>query len=153
MPPALHDHAVTALDATRPAAGAAPCPLCGASGAQPLFAVEGCASPVVGCPACGLARLDPVPADEELGRFYPDSYYGDPGVKFRPPVEWLVRAIGARHIRFLARGVPPGGRILDVGCGLGDESIGFAGDGAAGLTPTWRSSTPASASNDTNPRV
>jgi SAM-dependent methyltransferase len=119
MPPALHDHAVTPLDATQVAAHAAACPLCGAAGARPRFSVEGCASSVVECPACGLARLDPLPSDEELAGFYSDAYYGDPGLKFRPAIEWLVRAVGTRHIRFLARGVPAGGRILDVGCGRG----------------------------------
>jgi SAM-dependent methyltransferase len=119
MPPNLHDHAVTALDPQRGPASAAPCPLCGAGGGRSIFAVEGCASPVVACQECGLARLDPMPSDEELARFYPDAYYGDPGIKFQSTVEWLVRAVGARHIRFLASGVPPGGRILDVGCGRG----------------------------------
>jgi 2-polyprenyl-3-methyl-5-hydroxy-6-metoxy-1,4-benzoquinol methylase len=119
MPPSLHDHAVTVLDPERGPASAAPCPLCGAVGGRAIFAVEGCASPVVACPTCGLARLEPLPSDDELSRFYPDAYYGDPGVKFQSTIEWLVRAVGARHIRFLARGVPPGGRILDVGCGRG----------------------------------
>jgi SAM-dependent methyltransferase len=119
MPPALHDHAVTLLDGSPAAPGVAPCPLCAGGESRPVFAVEGCASPVVVCPACGLARFEPVPADEELARFYPDAYYGDPGIKFQPLVERVVRAIGSRHIRFLARGVPPGGRILDVGCGRG----------------------------------
>ncbi len=29
---------------------------------------------VVRCAECGLARLDPMPAPEELGRFYPSGY-------------------------------------------------------------------------------
>jgi 2-polyprenyl-3-methyl-5-hydroxy-6-metoxy-1,4-benzoquinol methylase len=116
---ALHEHAVTALDTHAVAVSADPCPLCGERSARPHFAVEGCASRVVECGGCGLARLDPLPSDEELARFYPDAYYGDPGVKFQPAIEWLVRAVGTRHIRFLARGVVPGGRILDVGCGRG----------------------------------
>jgi 2-polyprenyl-3-methyl-5-hydroxy-6-metoxy-1,4-benzoquinol methylase len=119
MPAGLHDHAVTVLDAPCAAAGAAPCPLCGAGNGRPVFAVKGCPSLLLACPSCGLARLEPLPSAEELARFYPDAYYGDPGVKFRPQVEWLVRAIGSRHIRFLARRVPAGGRILDVGCGRG----------------------------------
>jgi SAM-dependent methyltransferase len=126
---ALHDHAVTALDAGGLALHAAPCPLCGAADQRPRFAVDGCKSAVVECRTCGLARLDPLPDDDEIAGFYPDAYYGDPGVKFRAPVEWLVRAVGSRHIRFLARGVPKGGRILDVGCGRGVLLADLAGHG------------------------
>ena len=118
MAPGLHDHAVTDLFGEPPAV-TAPCPLCGGGRAQPRFAVEGCPSRVVACEACGLARLEPLPSDEELAAYYPDAYYGDPGQKFQGPVERIVRALGSRHIRFLSRGVRPGGRFLDVGCGRG----------------------------------
>lgn len=114
----LHGHAVTELPGAE-APGAGACPACGGGPARERFAVEGCASRVVVCDACGLGHLHPVPGEEEIASFYPDAYYGDPGTKFRGPVEWVVRVIGARHVRFLASGVPPGGRFLDVGCGRG----------------------------------
>lgn len=119
MAPDLHDHAVRLLDDRAVTPGAGACPLCGADGARACFALDGCASQVVACPSCGLARLHPMLSEPDLASYYPDAYYGDPGMKFRPLVETLVRAIGTRHIRFLARGVPAGGRILDVGCGRG----------------------------------
>jgi 2-polyprenyl-3-methyl-5-hydroxy-6-metoxy-1,4-benzoquinol methylase len=51
--------------------------------------------------------------------FYPDEYYGEPGTKFQPLVERLVRLVGERHIGFLSRNLAPGARVLDVGCGRG----------------------------------
>ncbi len=119
MSSTLHEYAVTTVAGATMGEAAAPCPLCGERRAEPRFAIDGCESRLVVCPSCGLGRLDPLPSDEELSRFYPDAYYGDPGVKFQPLVEALVRTIGARHIRFLSRGVPAGGRVLDVGCGRG----------------------------------
>jgi SAM-dependent methyltransferase len=87
--------------------------------ARPRFAVEGIPHPLVVCDDCGLGRFAPLPAPEEVRAFYPDEYYGKPGVKFHPVVEWLVRAVGARHIAFLSRGFVAGARVLDVGCGRG----------------------------------
>jgi SAM-dependent methyltransferase len=63
--------------------------------------------------------MDPLPSPEEIAAFYPNVYYGTTGRKFKRYVEWAVRFVAARHVRFLARRVPPGGRVLDVGCGRG----------------------------------
>lgn len=60
-----------------------------------------------------------MPEKEEVRGFYPDEYYGEPGTKFQPLVERLVRLVGERHISFLSRFLAPGGRVLDVGCGRG----------------------------------
>jgi SAM-dependent methyltransferase len=60
-----------------------------------------------------------MPGPEEVRAFYPNDYYGEPGGKFQPLVERVVRAVGARHIRFLCRGLARGARVLDVGCGRG----------------------------------
>jgi 2-polyprenyl-3-methyl-5-hydroxy-6-metoxy-1,4-benzoquinol methylase len=104
-------------DAT--AVDVSPCPVCRESRARPRFAVEGVSSRVVVCEGCGLGRFEPMLAPDEVSAFYPDEYYGQPGVKFHPLVEGLVRAVGARHIAFLTRGLAPGARVLDVGCGRG----------------------------------
>ncbi len=74
---------------------------------------------VVVCTKCGLGRVHPTPSPERLRTLYPDEYYGEPGRKFRPLIEWLVRVVGERHIAFLSRELNAGARILDVGCGRG----------------------------------
>jgi len=97
----------------------AACVVCGATRARERFEVEGVAARVVGCEGCGLGRFHPWLGAEQVRAFYPDEYYGEPGAKFQPLVERLVRLVGARHIGFLSRGLRPGARILDVGCGRG----------------------------------
>jgi SAM-dependent methyltransferase len=81
--------------------------------------VDGVTAAVVVCADCGLGRFEPMLGVDEVRAFYPDEYYGQPGVKFHPFIERLVRAIGARHIAFLSRGLPEKARVLDVGCGRG----------------------------------
>ena len=68
---------------------------------------------VVGCAGCGLARLDPQPAD--IGRFYPERYWHQPGRL----EEIYRRLVIADHVRFARRALGAGRRILDVGCGSG----------------------------------
>jgi SAM-dependent methyltransferase len=87
--------------------------------ALPRFEVEGVSSALVACTTCGLGRFEPPLGADEVGRFDPDEYYGQVGSKFQPFVEKVVRWIGSRHIEYLAQGLPPGGRVLDVGCGRG----------------------------------
>jgi SAM-dependent methyltransferase len=116
--PGLHDRAIAAV-ASSELLQLSPCPICGASEARPRFAIEGLPNRVVVCAGCGLGLLHPLPGDAEIRAFYPDDYYGEPGVKFRGFVEGLVRWIGERHLGFLSQGLPRGARILDVGCGRG----------------------------------
>jgi SAM-dependent methyltransferase len=96
-----------------------PCPVCDAVQARPRFQVEGVSAPVVVCSVCGLGRFHPMLSADVVAGFYPDEYYGEPGVKFQPVIERLVRWVGQRHITFLSRGLRPGARVLDVGCGRG----------------------------------
>lgn len=93
--------------------------MCDCEEAQPRFAVAGIDAPVVVCIRCGIGRFHPIPATEEVRALYPDEYYGEPGTKFQPLVERLVRLVAARHIGFLSRNLAPGARVLDVGCGRG----------------------------------
>jgi 2-polyprenyl-3-methyl-5-hydroxy-6-metoxy-1,4-benzoquinol methylase len=97
----------------------AACPVCGGASARPRFAVEGRPWRLLVCEGCGLGRLHPLPDAATLRAFYPGDYYGEPGTKFRPLIERLVRRVGARHIGFLTRSLRPGARVLDVGCGRG----------------------------------
>lgn len=86
---------------------------------HPVFQLHGLPWRVVTCADCATGRLDPLPTAEEIASFYPAAYYGNSGRKFKRYVEWAVRFVAARHVRFLARRVPVGGRVLDVGCGRG----------------------------------
>lgn len=107
----------------RPAVGpdvvGEPCEICDDRRRERRFEVEGIASPIVVCRGCGLGRFDPMLDGDEIRALYPEDYYGEPGQKFRPILERLVRAVAARHIGFLSRGLPEGAAILDVGCGRG----------------------------------
>lgn len=96
-----------------------PCPVCRTTTARARFEVDGVGAPVVICEKCGLGRFHPMLGPDEIAALYPDAYYGEPGAKFRAHVEWVVRWIGARHVRFLSLGLAPGSRVLDVGCGRG----------------------------------
>jgi 2-polyprenyl-3-methyl-5-hydroxy-6-metoxy-1,4-benzoquinol methylase len=81
--------------------------------------VERVEAVVAVCADCGLGRFAPMLGAERVAALYPDEYYGEPGAKFGRLVEWGVRAVGARHIHFLSRGLRAGARVLDVGCGRG----------------------------------
>lgn len=115
-----YERAVAAIDRARGAPVAeGSCQACGGGEARPRFAIEGLSARLVVCARCGTGRLDPMPGAAEVASFYPAAYYGDLGAKFRGPIEWLVRVVGARHVEFLSAGIAPRGRVLDVGCGRG----------------------------------
>ena len=95
------------------------CTVCGSTRATPRFSVEGCDSPIVVCDCCGLGWFEPMLSPEAVAALYPGEYYGEPGAKFLPILEWAVRAVAARHVRFLSAGLAPGAAVLDIGCGRG----------------------------------
>lgn len=118
-PEALYGRAVRSLSDGAATTAVSPCPVCGSRAATPRFAVEGVDAPVVVCEDCGLGRFHPMLAAAQVGEFYPDEYYGEPGAKFHPVIEPVVRWIGARHVSFLTGGLPARASVLDVGCGRG----------------------------------
>jgi SAM-dependent methyltransferase len=96
-----------------------PCIVCDETRARTTYRVEGVDAPIVVCPGCGLGHYHPMPDEAEVASFYPADYYGEPGRKFRPFIEKLVRVVGKRHVLFLSRGLSGGARVLDIGCGRG----------------------------------
>jgi len=116
---ALYEHDVRASSAPAITERVSPCPICSAETAVRRFEIAGMEEGVVACTECGLGRLYPTPSPDRLRALYPDEYYGEPGRKFQPLIEGLVRAVGERHISFLSRELTAGARILDVGCGRG----------------------------------
>jgi SAM-dependent methyltransferase len=102
------------------------CPVCESEWARARFTLPGVGLRIVECTQCGLGRVHPRPDAELIAQFYPPSYYGVTGAKFVPLIEALVRLVGARHVRALSRGLQPGARVLDVGCGRGVLLSGLA---------------------------
>jgi SAM-dependent methyltransferase len=79
------------------------CPLCGHRETSELFSIPNQVGfRIVRCAQCGLARTDPQPTDEELGRAYERDYATVSGRKFAPLVERARRAIARRLARKVA---------------------------------------------------
>jgi SAM-dependent methyltransferase len=78
---------------------------------------------VVRCGECGLVRLDPQPAPEELRQYYPDSYWFAPDQSAASRLEEAYRRLVLRdHVRFVAQALcrsQARGPLLDVGSGGG----------------------------------
>jgi|CXWL01.1.fsa_nt_gi SAM-dependent methyltransferase len=97
------------------------CPVCGGCETEPLFAandrLEIAAEPVEirKCRGCGLGVTWPPTDDDDLGRFYPDGYWGEGA---EPTDEWLRRS-QREKTDIVDRVAPAGGRLMDVGCGSG----------------------------------
>lgn len=123
------------------------CPCCGHDIVAPRFEIAELDFRIAQCESCHSARMLPMPRPQQIAAFYPASYYGATGAKFEPVAEALVRFVGARQAKSLAKGLPVGARVLDVGCGRGVllqsladqgcEAFGFeiSGTAAAGLDP------------------
>ncbi|MBI5240391.1 MAG: class I SAM-dependent methyltransferase [Elusimicrobia bacterium] len=73
---------------------------------------------VLRCRTCGLGLTAPPVPPTEIGRWYPEAYYGKENVRFNALFELLTRWFRRRRARVLRRRVPPGA-VLDVGCGRG----------------------------------
>src|SRR5947199_2123930 len=78
---------------------------------------------VVRCVDCGLIRLDPHPAPDQLHRYYPDGYWFSPDETAAGRMEQAYRRLVLRdHVQFVAQALGSSrarGPLLDVGCGGG----------------------------------
>jgi len=71
------------------------------------------------CRACGAAFLYPQPSEEELARYYDETYYGKNRKKFLSAVETGIAALTWMKWRSVRNLLLPGARLLDIGCGRG----------------------------------
>jgi SAM-dependent methyltransferase len=125
----LYGRRVTPTIDGRPLVAVPHCPVCETVEAVPLYDIEATPGRLVQCPTCGTGRVSPLPDGDELSGYYSSAYYGESGRKFNRFLEAMIRFIAARHLGFLARRVPPGGRVLDIGCGRGTLLSGLADRG------------------------
>jgi SAM-dependent methyltransferase len=78
---------------------------------------------VVRCSGCGLLRIDPPPAPDELHLYYPDNYWFSPDTNAASRLEETYRRTVLRdHVAFVEgalRSSQARGPLLDAGCGGG----------------------------------
>lgn len=73
------------------------------------------------CRGCGVAQLHPFPSLDELKRAYEVDYHGYAAASSKGVLYSLLFALhNARFERGIRRLLPPGSRVLDVGCGSGE---------------------------------
>ncbi|MEE8116262.1 MAG: class I SAM-dependent methyltransferase [Gemmatimonadales bacterium] len=83
----------------------------------------------VRCTDCALVRLDPFPSLDVLDAAYPPDYHAyvepESGI-----TRWMRSMAFGRLAAGLAKQLPPGGAILDVGCSTGEllAAVGERGD-------------------------
>lgn len=83
---------------------------------------------IVQCGECGLVFVNPRPMEAEIGAYYPQGYESyQPVTGFRRAVKWLFLRSDLARMRRL---VPAGGRILDVGTGVGEDAAFLRDRGA-----------------------
>src|SRR5216684_121736 len=73
---------------------------------------------IVTCVQCGLARTDPQPAPDELGRYYPSGYHGVTK-RYRLRLDRSLSVLHRARIRRIERLAGGPGRVVDIGCGPG----------------------------------
>jgi 2-polyprenyl-3-methyl-5-hydroxy-6-metoxy-1,4-benzoquinol methylase len=73
---------------------------------------------VVECVSCGLARTDPQPSGDELGRYYPTGYHKSTK-RYRFGLDGTLARVHRSRIRRIEQLTGGPGRALDIGCGPG----------------------------------
>ncbi len=74
---------------------------------------------VVACTGCRTRFLDPRPADDAIAALYPDDYEPYRFDALPGPVRFARDLVQRRKVAVVADLVPPGGTVLDLGCGAG----------------------------------
>ena len=123
-------HEPVSADAEPSGEGVATHPCCIVCGSRRFFSLQGIEDPsldLLVCRLCGTGRVHPFPDRAQLKIIYSDEYYGgENDGKFRPFLEPIVQRVSAWKAQRLAKGLPPGSRILDLGCGRGTMLGTFA---------------------------
>lgn len=117
--------AVLAPTSTPASAGgpAAPCQLCGGTNFELVCRHDrrGQELPTVVCRGCGLVSHETIPSDEALAHYYAHEYRQDYHQEFEPSPRRVIREWHRGQARFdlLRPWIQPGGRVMEIGSGIG----------------------------------
>lgn len=100
------------------------CRACGSTALTHLYDAMTSGFEILGCADCGAQRTWPEVPDDEIGKWYPQEYYGEENVRFNPVVEKMTKLFARRRAQHFAQG-RQAGRVLDVGCGRGTLLAGM----------------------------
>lgn len=78
---------------------------------------------IFSCPQCGLLFTSPRPAPDVIGKYYQsEAYYSHQqnNKGFIPKIYEFVKSFNVKNKTNMAIGGLPQGRLLDIGCGVGD---------------------------------
>lgn len=116
----------------------AACNLCGSREHAVLATRDRWLNPLTNviCTHCGLIRVDPMPTDAELERYYTDHYRLHYQSTLGPTLKSIERGTISAQARLnrLSKLIKPGGRVLDIGAGGGEflaeaKRLGFEVEG------------------------
>lgn len=71
------------------------------------------------CAVCEVAFLNPMPEGAELDPYYDEDYYGPEHRRLHGAGESLIPLFRRARAKRIKKLIPPGGSVLDVGCGRG----------------------------------
>lgn len=96
---------------------------------------------IMECPQCGLLFTVPRPSPQQIGKYYKsDEYYSHQQNKngFIPRIYENVKTFNLKNKVSMAIGGLPHGKLLDIGCGVGDFLVQVKKQGweIAGIEPS-----------------
>jgi len=117
--------AVLAPKSTQPPSAnrAAPCQLCGGTQFEIVCRRDRRSDELntVVCRGCGLVSHETIPDDEALAQYYAHEYRQDYHQEFQPSPRRVIREWHRGQARFdvLRPWIQPGGRVMEIGSGIG----------------------------------
>ncbi len=114
------------------------CNLCGSGEKSVIATRDRWLNPLTNviCTNCGLIRVDPMPTDAELDRYYTDHYRLHYQSTLEPTPKTIERGMSGAKTRlsYLSKLIKPGARVLDIGAGGGEflaeaKRLGFEVEG------------------------
>ena len=108
---------------------------------------------LVKCGNCGLIFTNPRPSKGELSNYYPDSYYGESGIRFHPNLEKIIYYFRKKLANRIFDQYPEGGRILEIGTGRGTLLAEMSSNGWETFGTEYSDSLAESVENEFNIRI